>query len=265
MRHIIGCAQGVGAGNAGCANAPSILAENFPNWPWLVTLEPEHLASDFDTVTHFNSKLASTVAQTDKPLLVVGGDHSIAMGTWSGALQRYGATGLIWFDAHLDFHTLGSTPSDNMHGMPLAGLTGLDKNLLPAPYINPERLVIIGARSYEDDEVQHVQELGVKVFYAKDITTENFADICSQARAIADGEGGFGVSLDIDFFDENYVPGTGTPEPGGPSTQLMQHIVPLCKDANIVEVVEFNPHLDENNKTLKMLTKWLPELGGFYE
>lgn len=195
--------------------------------------------------------------------LVLGGDHSIAVGTWSGvtaALNAQQKFGLIWIDAHLDSHTYETSPSKAYHGMPVAALLGEAEAerahiLSPLPKISPENLVFIGSRSYESEELELLTRNNVKIFYAKDVKEKGLQHVLSEAKKIAtNGTVGFGVSLDLDFFDPEFAPGVGSPEPQGESpTEFMRYIdILLCDELKGFEITELNPKLDIDNKTARV-------------
>ncbi len=203
---------------------------------------------------------------------VIGGDHSIAIGTWSSiitALDAAGKFGLIWFDAHLDAHTPKTTPSSAFHGMPVASLMGhgmkeFTKLGSPHPKLDPKNVVFIGTRSYETSEHHLIKDLGVKIFYMKDIKKLGFATVLKQAIEIAsEGTKGFGLSLDLDGFDPSVAPGVGSPVVGG---LLEEDVIPflhLIKEQSGVkalEISEYNPHLDKSIKTAQLVHKIVREL-----
>ena len=192
--------------------------------------------------------------------LVIGGDHSIAMGTVSGVssyLKKSGEKlGLIWFDAHGDMNLPESTPSGNIHGMPLAHLLGYgDKDLASicgvTPAVDPENVVLIGIRDIDQKERDFINASGVKAFSMRDIDQLGMARVASEALAIVnEGTAGFHVSFDLDGCDPEVIPGTGTTVPGGVSFREAHLLLEECAaDGRILslEVVELNPFLDHAN------------------
>lgn len=201
-----------------------------------------------------------------------GGDHSLAAGTWAGIKSAHpGDFGLIWIDAHLDAHTPETTPSHAYHGMPVAALLGLgdqaliqlSKNL---PVIKAENLFYIGARSFESEETSLLNSLNVKIFYMEDLQTHSFADIFAHIRQDFKNRGiPYGISLDIDAFDPTEAPGTGVPEVNGLySEDVLPSFCGLMNDPDLLafEVLEFNPHLDHNHKTMQLLWRLAHTLRG---
>ncbi len=196
--------------------------------------------------------------------LVIGGDHSIAMGTVSGLSAHLGKSGeklgLIWFDAHGDMNLPDSTPSGNIHGMPLAHLLGYgDPDLASiheiSPAVDPENVVLIGIRDIDQIERDFINASGVTAFTMRDIDQLGMAEVARRALEIVnDGTGGFHVSFDLDGCDPEVIPGTGTTVPGGASFREAHLLLEECAaDGRILslEVVELNPFLDHANISAK--------------
>ncbi|OGT48195.1 MAG: hypothetical protein A3E82_07385 [Gammaproteobacteria bacterium RIFCSPHIGHO2_12_FULL_38_11] len=194
--------------------------------------------------------------------ITLGGDHSAAIGSWSGVANTINdALGLIWFDAHMDSHTPQTSPTQNIHGMPLAILLGhgepkLTHLLSTKPKLKPENCVLIGIRSYEAGEEKLLRKLGVKIFYMDDINTMGIHEVIKQSVAIVtQNTSCFGVSIDLDGFDPADAPGVGTRAPSGiraaeflPEFHLIAHHPKLIG----ADIVEFNPTLDVDHKTEKL-------------
>ncbi len=192
--------------------------------------------------------------------LVIGGDHSIAMGTISGLaahLKKSGQKlGLIWFDAHGDMNRPDSTPSGNIHGMPLAHLLGYGDPDLSSihgvhPAVDPENVVLIGIRDIDQKERDFINASGVRAYTMRDIDQLGMARVAREALEIVnDGTAGFHVSFDLDGCDPEVIPGTGTTVPGGVSFREAHLLLEECAaDGRILalEVVELNPFLDHAN------------------
>ena len=194
--------------------------------------------------------------------LVLGGDHSVAVGTVSGAARHFRAEnqsiGLIWLDAHADMNTPESSPSGNIHGMPLACILGIGPLPLASlagfrPTIAPQNAVIVGLRDVDQMEKPHVRESGVRAFTMRHIDERGLRAVMEDAIGIAsEGAAGFHVSLDMDFVDPQDAPGVGTPVRGG-ATYREAHLAMemICDSRRMVsmEVVEVNPVIDEANRT----------------
>jgi arginase len=197
--------------------------------------------------------------------LVLGGDHSVAIGTVSGASawcrERGKSAGLIWLDAHGDFNTPQTSPSGNIHGMPLACLVGLGPKELTeiggfAPKVAAANTVLVGVHSLDREEKRLLREAGVKVFTMRDIDERGMRSVVEEAIAVAsNGTEGICVSLDMDFIDATHAPGVGTPVRGGATYREAHLALELLADSGnllSLEVVEVNPVLDERNRTAEL-------------
>ena len=197
--------------------------------------------------------------------LVLGGDHSVAVGTVSGVgdhfHKRGDSIGLIWLDAHADMNTPDTSPSGNIHGMPLACIVGMGPPELSVlagyrPAIDPHHTVIIGLRDVDQLEKPHVRNSGVRAFTMRDIDERGLRSVMEEAIRIASADAaGFHLSLDMDFVDPTYAPGVGTPVRGG-ATYREAHLAMemICDSRRMVsmEVVEVNPVIDEHNRTAEL-------------
>jgi len=205
------------------------------------------------------------IAVKGKIPLVLGGDHSVAVGTVSGMSHCYRkrgkAIGVIWVDAHTDMNTPSTSPSGNVHGMPLACVVGKGPRSLThlfgyAPKVNPANVVLVGIRDVDATERGVVKSSGVQVFTMRHIDEMGMNEVMAQAIQIAgDGTHGIHVSLDMDGVDPDEAPGVGTPVPGG-ITYREAHLAMemLCDSRRLVsmEVVEVNPVLDVANRTANL-------------
>ncbi len=206
--------------------------------------------------------------------LVIGGDHSIAMGTVSGVAahfrERGEEMGLIWFDAHGDMNIPGVSPSGNIHGMPLAHLLGRgDPDLAGilgfSPKLNPDKVALIGIRDIDSGERKIIHESGIHVFTMRDIDEHGMAKVARTAMDIVtNGTGGFHMSFDVDGCDPTVIPGSGTLVPGGVQYREAHLLLEYCADSRqltSMEVVELNPFLDHGNisaeRTLHLITSAL--------
>ena len=208
------------------------------------------------------AELVALALKDGKFPLVLGGDHSIAVGTVSGVSKHFHergeSIGLLWIDAHADMNTPESSPSGNIHGMPLACCTGFGPRELTqifgfAPKVNPHNTVLIGIRSVDGPERGMVHKSGVRTFTMRDIDERGTQAVMQEAIRIASaGTAGFHVSLDMDAVDPQEAPGVGTPVRGG-MTYREAHLAMewLCDSGQVtsMEVVEVNPVIDEANRT----------------
>ena len=205
---------------------------------------------------------AATMAVLDRgeTPLVIGGDHSIAMGTVSGASAHFGKQGqkigLLWFDAHGDMNLPGTSPSGNIHGMPLAHLLGKGDAALASilgahPAVAPENVALIGIRDIDDVEREIVNSSGISAFTMHDIDKLGMGEVSRRALEVVNhGTAGFHISFDLDGCDPEVIPGSGTLVPGGVSFREAHFLLEECAmDGRMtsMEVVELNPFLDHAN------------------
>jgi len=197
--------------------------------------------------------------------LVLGGDHSVAVGTVAGVARwlrgRGESTGLIWLDAHADMNTPETSPSGNVHGMPLACIAGMGLAELcdlsgARPAVDPGKTVIVGLRDVDDLEKPQVRESGVRAFTMRDIDERGLRSVMEEAIRIATvGATGFHLSLDMDFVDPADAPGVGTPVRGGVTYREAHLAMEMICDSRrmlSMEVVEVNPVIDERNRTAEL-------------
>ncbi len=204
------------------------------------------------------------VVQAGEFPLVLGGDHSIAMGTVAGIARSVGSgrAGIIWVDAHGDFNTPDTSPSGNIHGMPLAALCGLgDPTLTELGGVNPkiktENAVIVGARDIDPEEGHLLKKAGVTVFTMREIDERGIRRVMEDALDIAcRNVGHLHVSFDADVMDPDEAPGVGTPIPGGLTyreAHLAMEMVSEVPFFKSLEIVEVNPLLDTRNVTAELM------------
>ncbi len=203
----------------------------------------------------------SALAQNKVPL-VLGGDHSVAVGTLSGVAKHFRrekrSAGLVWVDAHADMNTPKTSPSGNVHGMPLACVIGKGPRELThlygfAPKIDPKNVALVGVRDVDSLERPVVRNSGVRVFTMRDIDERGLRTVMREAIEIASaGTEGFHVSLDMDVVDPQEAPGVGTPVRGGITYREAHLIMEIISDSGCLismEVVEVNPVIDVGNRT----------------
>lgn len=230
--------------------------------------------NNIDLVAEINEDLANKVDKVVNdgqfPLLL-GGDHSIAMGSLAGIAKHYQNLGVIWYDAHGDLNTMETSPSGNAHGMPLAASLGLGHgkftNVLGySPKIKPENIVIIGARSLDEGEKQLIKDLKIKVYTMHEIDRLGMTKVMEEAIAyLKEKTDGVHLSLDLDGLDPIDAPGVGTPVLGGISYRESHLAMEMLAESQIVtsaEFVEVNPILDEKNKTATVAVALIGSLFG---
>src|ERR1044072_7159345 len=205
------------------------------------------------------------ILNSDQLPLVLGGDHSIAIGSFAGVASYYKKKnqklGLIWFDAHADMNTPDSTPSGNMHGMPLAALLGYGTPELTnvagfAPNLDPKLCAHVGARDVDPGERELLRKLGMRFFTMREIDERGMKDVMDEAIQIASrGIAGYGVTFDVDVLDPGDAPGSGTLVRGGLTyreAHLGMEKIAEAGGMRSLEIVEINTALDVNNKTAEL-------------
>jgi len=194
--------------------------------------------------------------------LCLGGDHSMAAGTVSGVAEFYRRQsqriGLIWIDAHTDINTPDSSPSGNVHGMPLAAIMGLGPAELGhifdlSPKVRPQNCVLVGVRDVDEHEKENIRKAGLEVFTMRDIDERGMRAVMEEAlRMAGHGTAGYHVSLDMDWIDPEDAPGVGTPVWGGATYREAHLAMEIIADHGRMlsfEIVEVNPVIDERNQT----------------
>jgi len=194
--------------------------------------------------------------------LVLGGDHSIAAGSTSGVAAHFRkekkSVGCIWLDAHSDMNTPETSPSGNVHGMPLSAIMGYGTEELHdlfgyKPKIEPQNVALVGVRDLDSHEKKFIKKLGVKAFTMREIDERGMREVMSDALKYAmDDTDGIVVSLDMDFVDPSDAPGVGTPVRGGVTYREAHLAMEMIADSEAMasmEIVEINPVIDEHNRT----------------
>ncbi len=213
------------------------------------------------TCTRHAEKVSAALRVGQLPL-VLGGDHSVAVGTVTGVAefyrQRAQKIGLIWIDAHADINTPDTSPSGNVHGMPLGALLGIGPTELSnifdfSPKIRAANCALVGVRDVDKTENANLQRTGIRIFTMRDIDERGIRAVMTEALQIAGHETtGYHVSLDMDWVDMAYAPGVGTPVRGG-ATYREAHLAMelIADDHRLVsfEIVEVNPTIDDHNLT----------------
>jgi len=229
------------------AEIPEVAAERDEHARYL----PAILAS----CAQIANRVASIVRQDQVPV-VLGGDHSIAMGTLAGLHSVFGPGGVLWADAHGDLNRPETSPSGNVHGMPLAGAVGACGFVLdgyaPPPWVDPARVALVGIRSLDPGEKQLVRDLGLTVFTMSDIDRRGLVAVLHDAIEVVSGPNFVHLSFDVDVCDPEIAPGVGTPIKGGLSYREAHLAMELLAEASIltsIEVVEVNPILDHADAT----------------
>ncbi len=214
-------------------------------------------------------EVGGSCSDTPEIPIFLGGDHSIAIGTVSGTACA-GPVGLIWIDAHGDFNTPETSPSGNIHGMPVAALIGRGHPDLvdlghPGPKLRPQEIAMIGIRDLDGAEREALAGAGIHVYTMRDIDELGMATVARRALSHLNHLQRIHVSLDMDSIDPDVAPGVGTPVPGGLTYReahlLMEILAESGKTASI-DVVEINPILDDGNRTAELAVELVASLLG---
>ena len=275
---LIGVASGLGGADASCAQAPARLTAGGLeeqlrsagiDASWTATLAPKRQGDGIQgVVARLSAELAVLVAQSvrgGRLPCVIGGDHSCAVGTWSGAAMGLdGPLGLVWIDAHMDSHTRGTSPSGRPHGMPLAALLGQRDDALAGladGMLLPRHVCLVGVRSYEAAEAELLERLGVRVFGIEEVARRGLARVMDDATEIAnEGTGGYGVTLDLDALDPREMPAVATPAAFGiRGDELVQEFERIGRDPRLVafELAEYCPRLDRDGRSERLIGRLL--------
>ncbi len=288
IKHLVGYGSGLGGINLTCGEAPAELKKSsymdelfrlgLFQWDDVIQSNRERLEEkregEIQRICQMLAIKTDELTRQKEFFIVVGGDHTSAIGTWSGAytgIQEQGPMGLIWVDAHMDSHVPETSETGRIHGMPLACLLGygnpqFTEILLPAPKVKPQQLCLIGIRSYESGEAELLKRLNVRVFFMDEVKRRGLKAVFAEAKEIVSaGTAGFGVSVDVDSIDPLEAPGVDVPEKDGlKSSELIEELAIISQDQRLIgaEVVEFNPCRDVNRATEKIVTQLIAALGG---
>ena len=278
--NLIGFASGVGSPAPDCAKGPeviknlglsSVLNDHNVDAKWKCILKApvqnldKELQVDYLSLQYriLAQEVADSIRQ-HKRFAVIGGDHSCAIGTWSGAAHqthKLGPLGLIWIDAHMDSHTFLTSHSGALNGMPLACLLGYGDPRLTnifsiRPKVLPRHICLVGVRSFETEEAQLLKRLGVRIFFMEDVKRRGLFSVLEESLNIVNQDtAGFGLSIDLDAIDPLDAPGVGTPELDGLSKDELidaLNLFPQQSKLLGVEITELNPALDQKQITAKI-------------
>ena len=266
--NFISACSDLGVHICGSEKGPLKLATNFNIKNYIVKKDNIKKSLDYNdlrknekyinklTKNIFNTAL--TILENNKTPLLIGGDHSTAIGSALASQKYHDNIGIIWIDAHGDYNTFETTKSGNIHGFPLAAITGYKckelTNFITNNFINPKNCVVVGARSIDPWEIGNMQDAGVTIFTTEDIKKEGASNIMKKAIEIASkNTNGVHVSLDLDIIDPNIAPGVSVPEDNGITDDEIYEIIDeILNHKNIIksiDLVELNPDLDIDNKT----------------
>ena len=235
--------------------------------------EKNNNSKNLKIVNKFNKKLYKEVYKSIKNNifpLIIGGDHSISIGSALASIKKYKNLGIIWFDTHGDFNTFETSPSGNIHGLPFAAVTGYEKKLLAdfhkGNLFNFKNAVLFGAHDIDEPyELNNFKDAGVTIISTDDIKKYGIDAMCEKAFKIAsNGTNGIHISYDLDCIDSEIVPGVSTPVPGGINLEEANYFIDYAiknkEKIKSFDLVEFNPLNDINKKTEKIATSILNKI-----
>ena len=278
---VIGAALDLGAGRRGVDMGPSAiryagldtrierLGRRCEDWG-NVTAAVAEASAVGDERTRFLDQIKETCTRIAELVvravesgampLVLGGDHSVALGTLGGLARAEGKGGVLWLDAHGDLNRPGTSPTGNVHGMPLAAVLGLagpefESDAYRLPAVDSTRVALVGIRSLDEGERELLSELDALVYTMSDVDRLGIEPVLRKSLEHVSGDGFVHVSLDMDVLDPEVAPGVGTPVRGGLSyreAHLAMELIAESGLASSLEVVEVNPILDRENETAKL-------------
>jgi len=278
---IIGAELDLGAGRRGVDMGPSAIRYaglgerleelGIPSHDWGNVYTPLRETTDagstnarfLDQIRETCERIAERVrsaAEGGLTPLVLGGDHSVAIGTMGGLASRDGPGAVLWFDAHGDLNTPATTPSGNVHGMPLAAALGragegFESERWSLPSVDPGRVAVLGVRSLDPGERELVQSAGLAVYTISDIDRRGVEPVLREALERVSSGPFVHVSVDLDFVDPAVAPGVGSPVRGGLSYREAHLAMELVAESGLLsslELVEVNPILDHENQTARL-------------
>ncbi len=278
---IIGAALDLGAGRRGVDMGPSAIryaglhdrlqgiGYDVLDWGDVETAVQEATEETDETARYLPeikaacgrvARLTGIALGQDALPLVLGGDHSVALGTLGGLAQARGPGGVLWIDAHSDMNTPDTSPSGNVHGMPLAAALGFangrfESDAWTLPAVEQSRVALVGLRSVDAQERERIRELGIKAYTMSDIDRIGIERAIRESLSHIAGPGFVHISLDMDALDPEVAPGVGTPVRGGLSYREAHLALELVAESGLAgsfEVVEVNPILDRENATAQL-------------
>jgi len=261
MVRLIGAPTGVGTGTPGCEYAPGVIEQSLPDFDFTMLKHEDSARSEADCTKNFHDVLAWAALITkefDKAFAeghtpgLIGGDHSLAIGSINSVSKFTNKNfHVLWFDAHADVNSPRTSPTGNMHGMPV-------HYLMKMGCMRPDQITYFGLRSVDPGEVQFIDEHNIK-FFTTHQCKENFKELIAEAVKDIPADTHIHVSFDIDFFSPDVAPGVGTPEIDGPSDTTLTWLDAIPR-VNSFDVVELNPERDVNDVTTELTIEVVKKL-----
>lgn len=275
---IVNACSDLGVMINGSEKGPLVLSQELNNVDKIITVKKENIEKERDKgnkrrnikyVNKFNEELYTKIINEKDFVITLGGDHSIAIGSDLASKKKNGNIGLLWIDAHSDYHNMDSTITGNIHGMPFATISGQNGNELSyffdGEYYNPKKTVLIGARDIEDPEYINLEKAGVKIFTTEDIKTLGVEKVMEEAFDIAlSNTLGVHVSYDLDVIDPEIAKGVSVKASDGinekEAYEIKDEIIKKISTVKSFDLVEYNPDNDIDNNTKKIALNILNDI-----
>lgn len=230
--------------------------------------EKDNLSKNFNAVNEFNEKLYNEIIKHDEFVITIGGDHSISIASALASVKKHPGIGIIWIDAHPDYNTFETTITGNIHGLPLASITGQNGNKLTyfhnSEYISDSKTVIVGARSIDEGEQKNIDKTESLVFTTNDVFNLGVKKTMQQAFERAGKNNKVHISFDVDVIDPILAPGVSVPEIDGinyeQAEEIFDFLIANKEKIASLDIVEYNPIRDKNEITYKFIKKLLKRI-----
>ena len=275
---IVNACSDLGVMINGSEKGPLVLSQELNNINKKIIIKKENGEKERDKgnrkrnikyVNKFNEELYTKIINEKDFVITLGGDHSIAIGSDLASKKKYGNIGLLWIDAHSDYHNMDSTITGNIHGMPFATISGQNGNELSyffdGEYYNPKNTVLIGARDIEAPEYINLEKAGVKIFTTEDIKTLGVEKVMEEAFDIAlSNTLGVHISYDLDVIDPEIAKGVSVKASDGinekEAYEIKDEIIKKISTVKSFDLVEYNPDNDIDNNTKKIALNILNDI-----
>lgn len=275
---VINACSDLGVMIDGADKGPLILSKSLKNIDNVITINKDNVEKERDKgnkkrnlkyVNNFNEKLYKKIINEKNFVITIGGDHSITIGSGLASKKKHGNIGLLWIDAHSDYHNMNSTITGNIHGMPFATISGQNGNELSSffagEYYNPKKTVLIGGRDIESPEYINLEKAGVKIFTTEDIKNYGVKKIMEDAFKIAlNGTDGVHISYDLDVIDPEIAKGVSVKAKDGINEEeaylIKNEIIKMINYVKSFDLVEYNPEYDIDQKTKEIALNILNDI-----
>lgn len=264
---IVNACSDLGVKVNGSDKGPIVLSNYYQNVDNVITVKKDNIEKELEVgnkkrnikyVNKFNEELYKEIVNIDDFVITIGGDHSIAIGSDLASKKKHNNIGLLWIDAHSDYHNMNSTITGNIHGMPFATISGENGDELSyffdGEYYDPKKTVLIGGRDIEDPEYINLENAGVKIFTTKDIKNLGVDKVMEESYKIAlNNTDGMHISYDLDVIDPDIAPGVSVKAVDGinkeEAYEIADSLVNKIDSIKSFDLVEYNPDFDIEDKT----------------